>query len=308
MSKVALIVIYNHQYIKNIHVIEKIYKNSFSNIYHLMPFYTGDKMNVIPVYGNSLYFQSYISQGFKSFFKEEFDYYFFIADDLILNPSITEKNYTSYFNLNGNNSFLSSLINLHEVTGFWNRVKEAYQYTVRVPGVEIGNLLPEYEEAIQLFKDHNLKMGELRYHQISKKIKFSKTKSLKGFIYWLFHHYKRQVNKNKRYKLPYPLVGGYSDIVIVHSASIKLFCHYSGIFSSTNLFVELGIPTSLVFSAKKITTEKELAFQGKALWSKEESTLLDKYQNKLSNLLTDFPKDYLYIHPIKLSAWTKNEN
>lgn len=41
--KVALIVIYNHKFGKNIEKIERIYSKQFNNIYHLMPFCTGSK-------------------------------------------------------------------------------------------------------------------------------------------------------------------------------------------------------------------------------------------------------------------------
>ena len=78
MNKVALIIIYNHKFDRNIDILENIYKDRFSNIYHLVPFYTGDKSNVISVYENSHYFQGYVAQGFKSYFKEEFEHYFFI--------------------------------------------------------------------------------------------------------------------------------------------------------------------------------------------------------------------------------------
>ena len=60
-QKVALIIIYNHQYNKNIDVLERIYKDRFHDIYHLVPFYRGDRKNVIPVYESSHYFQGYIS-------------------------------------------------------------------------------------------------------------------------------------------------------------------------------------------------------------------------------------------------------
>ena len=48
MNRVALIIIYNHQYNKNIDILERIYNGRFSNIYHLVPFYNGEKQNVIP--------------------------------------------------------------------------------------------------------------------------------------------------------------------------------------------------------------------------------------------------------------------
>ena len=78
MSDVALIIIYNHRYDKNISVLEKLYNSRFSDIYHLVPFYDGNKTNVIPVYENSFYFQNYVAQGLKSYFNEKYKHYFFI--------------------------------------------------------------------------------------------------------------------------------------------------------------------------------------------------------------------------------------
>ena len=57
MEKVALIIIYNHKFDQNIDVLEKLYQGSFSHVYHLVPFYTGKKVNVISIYENSRYFQ-----------------------------------------------------------------------------------------------------------------------------------------------------------------------------------------------------------------------------------------------------------
>jgi hypothetical protein len=40
-TKVALLVIYNHRYDKNITRVEALYKKRFSHIYHVVPFYDG---------------------------------------------------------------------------------------------------------------------------------------------------------------------------------------------------------------------------------------------------------------------------
>ena len=42
-SNVALIIVFNHRYDKNIPLLESIYEGRFSSIYHLVPFYDGDK-------------------------------------------------------------------------------------------------------------------------------------------------------------------------------------------------------------------------------------------------------------------------
>ena len=53
MGSVALVVIYNHRYDGNISIVEDLYRERFREIFHLVPFYDGDRPNVIPVYESS---------------------------------------------------------------------------------------------------------------------------------------------------------------------------------------------------------------------------------------------------------------
>ena len=304
MNKVALIIIYNHQYNKNIDILEQIYKDRFSNIFHLVPFYNGERKNVIPVYECSYYFQGYIAQGYKSYFREDFTHYLFVADDLLLNPIINETNYAEHFKLNSNSCFIPDFINLHDKGERWARVGEAYRWSIKFPGVEVENQLPDYAIALQKFQEFDLKIEPLSFDQI-----WDKPKSIKEFVklilkdkYYVSHCLMSKF-KNVPYYLSYPIVGSYSDVFVVSAETIKQFCHYCGVFAATNLFVEVALPTSLVLSAKEIVTEKDLKLQGKALWSKEEHQELEKYERSLKRLLVAFPTNYLYLHPIKLSKW-----
>lgn len=303
MSEVVLIIIYNHQYNKNIEILEQIYKDRFSNIYHLIPFYTGDKKNVIPVYECSYHFQGYVSQGFKSYFKDEYKHYFFVADDLILNPVINENNYTQYLKLNPNTSFLPEIISLHQRKDFWSHVIGAFRWNINFPGVEAKNQLPDYDTALQMFAKFGLEIKPLRHLHLFKKQEFPgllKIKKMKSYFLWERRLYK---NRNREFHLSYPLVSAYSDIFVISAESIKKFSHYCGVFASTKLFVEVAVPTSLVLSSSEIVTEKDLKLQGKALWTKEQYQILDKYEERLNLLLNDFPEKHLYLHPIKLSKW-----
>jgi hypothetical protein len=321
MNKVALIIIYNHQYNKNIGVIENVYKNRFSNIYHLVPFYNGDKDNVIPVYENSFYFQGYVSQGFTAYFKKEYEHYIFIGDDLILNPIIDESNYTEHFKLKSNTCFISGFIPLHEMEGkwwsnsitkknnlvfignWWQRISYAYNFNQNVLGLEINNQLPDYDTAKDLFKKFNLEIKPLNFNHI-----WQPPISIKDFARrilndkYYFYRYFYWVLTNKKFRLPYPLVASYSDIFVISSDAIKNFCHYCGVFATTKLFVEIGLPTSLVLSAQEIVTEKDLELQGCALWPSIENDTIKKFESKtLDTFLIEFPKGNLYLHPIKLS-------
>ena len=309
MNKVALIIIYNHQYNKNIDVLERIYKDRFSNIYHLVPFYNGEKQNVIPVYESSYYFQGYVAQGLKSYFKEDYTHYFFVADDLLLNPIINEFNYSEHLKLNPDTSFSPAFITLHARDHYWLRAGEAFRWRLNVRGVEAKNQLPDNEKALEKFQQFDLKIEPLRFNQIWKTpsslrdwIRIFKNRRIIFNVIISFRFFISKLTK-KKYYLPYPIVGSYSDIFVVSSDSIKQFCNYCGVFSATRLFVEVGLPTSLVLSAKEIRTEKDLKFKGKALWTKEQYGELDRYGNSLKNLLAEFPSNYLYLHPIKLSKW-----
>ena len=304
-SKVALIIIYNHKYDKNIDLLEKIYENRFSTIYHLVPFYTGTKPNVIPVYESSFNFQGYIAQGLKSFFSEKAIHYFFVADDMIINPAINENNYFNYFNIDERTSFLPDFFNLYREE-FWPHRLDGFLFQVEENGIETKGELPDYQEA----ENRLLKVGAIRGpldKERPLKWKDLYDKPSRGLLYietWKRHalHFSDFVHK-KKYRLNYPLTASYSDILVVSSQDIKQFCHYCGVFAALDLFVEMALPTALALSADKIVTEKDLTYEGKPLWLDAVSEFLSPYKNNLELLITNYPENVLYIHPIKLSQW-----
>ena len=301
---VALIIIYNHRYDRNIELLERIYRPRFSHIYHLIPFYDGDKDNVIPVYDNSFYFQGYIAHGFRHFFRNDYTHYFFIADDMILNPVINENNYAKWFALDENSCFITDLYNI-PTSGYWSHNRSAAHFNpfnkraFKTNGVEVSGILPSKEEALNRMEALSIKGKGVVYPNNAYGNFFNqwryKAKCLLEDIFIYRTFYPKKLN--------YPLVGSYSDIFIISSSSIALFSHLCGIFSATRLFVELAIPTAIALSAKKTTLEKDIQLQGRALWTKEDFEILDIYNNNLSLLLKEFPKKYIYLHPIKLSKW-----
>ncbi len=304
MKNVALIVIYNHQYNDNIDIIESIYKNRFSNIYHLMPFYIGNRKNVISVYENSYYFQGFVSQSAKILKGLNFTHYFYIADDMLLNPMINEGNYVEFFKLKDDDNFFPGFISLHNSEVWWERALEAYNWKSNPNGIEINNLLPNYNDVLKMFEKHKLDVRPLKFQQIWR---LSLPNKLGISVLYntikLYSRYIISLILGKTYTLKYPLVGGYSDIFIISSQDLDIFALYCGIFSSTHLFVELAIPTSLVISTDKIVTEEKLPHKGKLIWKQSQFNELEQYKYSLNALLKHFPSECLYIHPIKLSKW-----
>ncbi len=326
MSQVALILVYNHRFDKNIETLENIYKDRFTHIFHLVPFYTGTKQNVIPVYESSFNFQGYFAQGLKSFFRETFAHYFFMADDLILNPAISELNYSIYFKLSESSSYLPEIFSLHNLTNndtlrfeefynlkgelkyYWWRIRDAVGYAHEKEGVEIKNELPSYADAEQRLLDHGFPIKPVDYTDVHGRffplslLKKNKIKRAARHIYSL-------KNPSKTHTLSYPLVCSYSDIVIVSKDTIKEFCHYCGAFAANDLFVEFAVPTALLLASTDVVTEPKLGARGNIYWTYSEQEALNyekamsPYGYTLSRLMENFPSNSLYMHPVKLSKW-----
>lgn len=216
----------------------------------------------------------------------------------MLNPLINQENCRDYFKLDVKSCLIPNITTLDKINKYWIRTNEAFFFNLEVMGVEVKNFVPSYESAKATLAKHNLAISTLNFEQIFTDQYLPKLSPLK-----LIHQIKRIINKNKKYHLAYPLVGGYAVLCIISSFNIKKFADYCGIFAATNLFVELAIPTAIALSAEKIETEKFNSYKGKILWETKDFEELNKYNSSLKTLLSNFPSKVLYIHPIKLSQW-----
>ena len=293
MNKTALLVIYNHRFDKNISRIKELYKDSFSHVYQLIPFYDGDEPNVIPVYDSSFYFQSFICQAYTHLKGKGFTHYFVVADDLILNPAINETNLWEVTGLPEDACMLPKILELQDPQNKkWPHVKDATRYRVKQKGLEVANILPSYQEAIEAFQFHGIStknvQQEANLHGLERIKKPSElAKLIPGNI-----------------TLSYPLVGGYSDICLITEDCMQRFCSYCGAFAAGNLFVEIAIPTAMMLASKNISFIEDLKLKRGDMWTDEEKEAkLGKFEFSLDKLIADFPSDTMYLHPIKLSAY-----
>jgi hypothetical protein len=310
MSRVCLVIIYNHHFPQNIERIEALYQGRFSNISHIIPFYNGQVENVITVYENSYQFQGFIAQAMDRLEVGDFDHYFFVADDMVLNPRITENSYESDLGLSGDSCFFTDLRSLQNESKYWERVGEAVDFRVKTSSADLTAHLPTVEVATDRFKLAGLNFDALDRRALVLKFPVSllaHRKGLSKLARYFFDQSRRRPSKPKsekaEYRLSYPLVGGYSDIFVVSREALADFAHYCGAFAAGRLFVELAIPTALVLTGKKIVTEKDIELAGRALWTSGDLKELDQYDRNLQKLLEEFPKNLLYLHPVKLSEW-----
>ncbi|MDD6001267.1 MAG: hypothetical protein PUC50_03635 [Bacteroidales bacterium] len=289
--KICLLVIYNHRYDKNISTIEKIYYDKFKYIYHIIPFYNGNKNNVITVYESSYYFQGYISQAYQHIKNKGFTHFFIIADDMLINPHLNENNLFDKIGINEYDVYFPNFRSLNNSPN-WIWKKQALNWKITHPGVEIQDILPKAETVKKIFREKGYPLDEIEdgYKPISWKRK-------------IFNFIFRKKKEKEYIQLPYPLLCGYSDIMIIPSTLMDTFCLYCGAFAATNLFVENAIPTTLAIIAPQIKFDNNCKLKYGAMWTDKDSNFLQKYNFSLSELINNFPKEKLFLHPIKLSKW-----
>ena len=281
-------------------------KADFHTYYHVMPFYDGNEKNIIAVYESSFRFQSYIAQAYQKIKDQDFTHFFIVADDLLINPALTESNLLEKLGLEDDECFITNFYELH----LQKEVSYPLLYTIEKPGVEIKGIIPDYKEATILFNNHGLKTSKINinvmlrfmmmslYSIVCNVFKFSKMK------YWIIKFLKEVLFLLKGRRLKYPLVWGYSDVLIVTKDVMSKFCTYCGAFAATGLFVEHAIPTSLVLSAPKIILDNQTKLQGLILGRGKTKQIFDEqYEFSLDKLTNEFPEKTFYIHPIKLSEW-----
>src|SRR5205085_8792917 len=128
-------------------------------------------------------------QGFRRYFNEDYEHYFFVADDMVLNPLINENNYQEFFQLSKDTSFLPEIFTLDNFNNdetllfspyysfmsrlafkkrkpakyVWWRISQALKYDPKAEGVEAMKEIPTYEEALALLKKHGMEVKPLQY-------------------------------------------------------------------------------------------------------------------------------------------------
>lgn len=317
MSNVALIILFNHNYEANLDRLKEIYTGRFDDIWFIMPFYSGTRKDIITVYENSYYFQGYIAKALEQIRNDRFEHYLIIGDDLILNPGINQDNYKEYFKVDSDTAFVPSPFLLNDTTvtkpnrpmaPFWNWSLNALNFDIKQPGIEASKFLPSYDEAVTLLKRHGYNFTPnipLKFYSYNKLASGDMSKAALGLKRDYLKFSSRILsNIVAKSTIPYPMIGSYSDCVVLPHSHINSIIKYCGITAALNLFVEIGLPTSIALSVPKISTEDSMPQKGKTFWLPiEVAEFENSYNNSFEKFENEFPEDALYVHPVKLSRW-----
>lgn len=311
-KSICLVIIYNHNYEGNIEKLERIYTDRFKHIYHIIPFFSGQQKNVIPVYGNSYYFSSYVAQAYIVLRNIEVDSFLFIADDLILAPRLNEDNLYAELKLDFDSAFIPDLRSLSRDRVYWPHARRLIKWNQSPKGLELKGQFPLPEILKSKFEkmlgeDVSILPTDVMFPKPTRSEFHRKGRGFKKIFKWFLltciYLISRLYKKNRR--LPYPFVRSYSDIFLIPRHTLSRFSHFCGLFAATELFAEIAIPTSLAIVHSKVKSESEIGKHGLAIWPHDLVNLgfSSKFNKSLTSLLNEFPEDLLYVHPIKLSEW-----
>lgn len=319
-NKTGLVVLYNHNYEKNIEKISRIYKDRFPEMRQIMPFYYGNDPEVIRVFGNSFYFQTYIAQACEKLMEMDCDSFLIIGDDLLLNPEISASNFHEKMGVEPGSFYIDGVVDVS--SGLcWRATVEAHKFNMSFPGLDgsANRIVPSYEEAEkQLYKLGVMKTTSLkRYHPFYPKWEqpfFSKlSMNYRLFKARVYHFMKMMNYRLSSRKMSYPCVFGYSDIVLVPRERMVDFCRYLEVFATWRMFVELAIPTAiLLLPDAKFKFADSCRYKTGNVWYPQDpehfnhingiiEEMEEKAEGTITGLKNFFPKNYAYLHPVKLS-------
>jgi len=308
--KTCLVVVYNHYFPSNISRIDKLYEGRFSRVVHLLPFAEHENESVLSVGRSSHHFQGYVYDSREALLATGCDRFLFIADDVFLNPQVAEPTLDKFFGLaDEDDSFLHQFGSLGEIDFYWSHAAQALSFEVSTSALNLTHAIPDRERAEEIIRDHGEYSSEIYRKSIyaSRRLEnFEKVTSLLDntdrLVRRLFGVSVVPPRAHKSRNLRYPLAYGYSDIFLVSRENLPIFARYCGAFAAAGLFVEIALPTALALSSRVIRTQKDSPLAGGPLWGPGVSTL-DRFDRELELLVQDFPPEWLFVHPVKLSEW-----
>jgi hypothetical protein len=313
MSGLAAVFLFNHRFEKNVAKLEAMYADRFSDRQYIMPFARAPGERVVPVYETSWNFSGHIAQAIPNLRHEGISHYAFIADDLILNPALNEHNLLDALSVGPRAGYIKSLASIEANRyRWWRALHERRRFDEQASGFDHFAELPDSREAEAKFQRLGIPttpQGKRPWRRISLTLhryaRYRPWTTVRDFGGWA------------RRKPSYPLLYGYSDFVVVPAEALERFGHYCGVLAAMNVFAEVAVPTALALACDEVVTELVLGedfesrgrrnpqsrFQGVELWGLPEIQSFNAPLNgSLDRLVTEFPADWLYVHPVKLSG------
>lgn len=310
----AAVFLFNHKYEGNVARLDAFYGTRFRHRQFIIPFATSGDPRVLRAVEASWYFSGHVAQAGARLVRDPaITHYAFIADDLIVNPSLDETSLVETLDLGPDSGFIKSIAAADELRYRWPWAGEAAMSIRKFGrGFDYRAELPPADLAQRRFEAMGLRFPFPRPRSVNELV-IRTAKNAVGSP-WAFLMGLAVTGR----RADYPILAGYSDFFVVPATALDRFIDYCGVFAAMNVFAEVAIPTALALSVDDLRTERPVGeffgdppsrpppsgLRGVELWEREEPVeFAERFDKRLDRLRNEFPADWLYVHPVKLSQW-----
>jgi len=305
---IALCIIYNHSFVRNIEVLDRLYASGFDRILHIVPNHQSTRKDVLTAYRSSHVFQGYLADNRSTIEALGTDYVAFVADDCLLNcQCIVDEVIVGIDRTQASGFFPGFAAPLAAPSAWkWAHTLPTVSRFFGPPRLANPQIegwlesLPNLERARSALRRYDA--AELRLERPTRDDLLNYSAVERASVDALF-------GEAMAIELPFPFVRGLADFFVLHKNYVADFLHYCGVFSSLNLWVEVAIPTAAALLERKIVFAKDLGLKFDWAWTdprrsprwSQPTELADVYR-----MIQDMPDHMLFRHPVKLSKVTRN--
>lgn len=301
----TLCVIFNHPYIGNIPIIGEAVGQRFDEIVFVVPNTRVDDPSVITSYRASYNFHGMIVDACEKLLSSNSEYFFFLQDDVLLNPRFSGQQWVELLKLEDGGAFFPDAYPLGGDIPHWLWTAGFVWKTAHpknpFSGSGIENWKSLLPDADMAFRDLKAKY-QLQFHPFT----YDRTKPVKeglavneakasnaivcSILEGLF-----VANGGKPIDLGFPFMFGVSDFFAVNRQTLIKMSHMLGVLSAMQTFVEIAIPTALFVTADRVHRSADVGLKADWYGPRNGDTI------DVEAALNAFDKDLLLLHPVKVS-------
>lgn len=303
--KTVACVLFNHPYAKNIPIIQEAMKSRFDEVYFVVPNMQLDAANVIVSYRGSYSFQGLIVDACETLLRSQGDYFFFIQDDVVLNPKFTGADLIKRLKIDEGGAFLPGTRTLGGPYN-WHYALLSHIWKLFYPtnifsGSGVENWLSLLPPADVAFRELESKYGFAftpidRADPISPKYaSVLDPVANQALNIAILNGLFSTAHEQSKITLPFPFLFAMSDFFAVDRNTLKNAKHMLGVFSAMQLFPEFAIPTALHLTACKVMHSGDTGLH--AIWL----VANDRESLTFDPIVREFENNKLLLHPVKIS-------
>jgi hypothetical protein len=305
-NKAGLCVVFNHPFPRQIPFLRSIYGDRFSKILFIIPFHEDEADDIVTVYQGSYRFNAMIVEARKEIEDRFSDcsHVLFVADDLLISKHFDEASTVDVLGLADAPAYISSCDKLGGAVFHWHW-QSALPYKWRTP---MDSLLGSGAEKAKSYLPGPAAVRELCDATgidgaASTMWRDTDEQRIDRWYYGRlinqhFFQNPNLVGENGVLDLEYPFFTGYSDIFCLPMATFKPWIKILGLLSALDIFPEISIPTSLVWTFGRPNTAASLGLKTSIIWDDRHLT------DDIEWVIGRFKAGDHYIHPVKSGRHT----